>query len=181
MSIYDFKVNNIDGKEIELSQYKGKVLIIANTATKCGFAPQLEDLQKLYEKYKNAGLEILGFPSNQFENQEPGSNEDVKKVCSINYGVTFNMFEKADVRGKDSLPLFNYLVSQKPFRGFNLNDPQQKFFNAFLEENFPESLIDDSIKWNFTKFLVDRNGKIIGRFESPVDPLSMESYIEALL
>ncbi|GKU26348.1 glutathione peroxidase [Clostridium folliculivorans] len=181
MSIYDFKVNNIDGKEIELSKYEGKVLIIVNTATKCGFAPQLEDLQKLYEKYKDKGLEILGFPSNQFENQEPGSNEDVKKVCSINYGVTFDMFEKSDVRGKDSLPLFNYLISEKPFRGFNLNDPQQKFFNAFLEENFPESLIDDSIKWNFTKFLVDRNGKIIGRFESPVDPLSMESYIEALL
>lgn len=181
MAIYDFKVNNIDGKEIELSQYKGKVLIIVNTATKCGFAPQLEDLQKLYTKYKDKGLEILGFPSNQFENQEPGSNEDVKKVCSINYGVTFNMFEKADVRGKDSLPLFNYLISEKPFRGFNLNDPQQKFFSAFLEENFPESLIDDSIKWNFTKFLVDKNGKVIGRFESPVDPLSMESYIEALL
>ncbi|GFP77626.1 glutathione peroxidase [Clostridium fungisolvens] len=181
MAIYDFKVNNIDGKKIELSQYKGKVLIIVNTATKCGFAPQLEDLQKLYTKYKDRGLEILGFPSNQFENQEPGSNEDVKKVCSINYGVTFNMFEKADVRGKDSLPIFNYLISEKPFRGFNLNDPQQKFFNTFLEENFPESLIDDSIKWNFTKFLVDRNGKIIGRFESPVDPLSMESYIEALL
>lgn len=181
MAIYDFKVNNIDGKEIELSQYKGKVLIIVNTATKCGFAPQLEDLQKLYIKYKDRGLEILGFPSNQFENQEPGSNEDVKKVCSINYGVTFNMFEKTDVRGKDALPLFSYLISEKPFRGFNLNDPQQKFFNTFLEENFPESLIDDSIKWNFTKFLVDKNGKIIGRFESPIDPLSMESYIEALL
>ncbi|QAA31060.1 glutathione peroxidase [Clostridium manihotivorum] len=181
MSIYDFKVNNIDGKEIELSQYKGKVLIVVNTATKCGFAPQLEDLQKLYIKYKDKGLEILGFPSNQFENQEPGSNDDIKNVCSINYGVTFNMFEKSEVRGKETSPLFKYLTSEKPFRGFNLNDPEQKFFNAFLEEKYPHYLLDDSIKWNFTKFLIDRDGKIIGRFESPVDPLSMESYIEALL
>lgn len=181
MNIYDFKANDIDGNEIQLSDYKNKVLLVVNTASKCNFAPQLEDLQKLYLKYKDRGLEVLGFPSNQFLNQEPGSNEDVKNICAINYGVTFKMFEKNDVRGKSALPLFNYLTSEKPFRGFNIADPQQAFLNKFLEETFPDFLIDDSIKWNFTKFLIDKGGKIIGRFEPPIDPISMESYIEALL
>lgn len=181
MSIYDFKAKNIDGEEISLEKYKGKVLIIVNTASKCGFTPQYKDLQKLYEKYNAKGLEILGFPCNQFGEQEPGKNDEVKTFCEVNYGVAFPMFEKIDVRGKDAHPLFKYLTENTPFQGFDLNDPSAKFLNNVIKEKYPEYLIGDSIKWNFTKFLIDREGKIIGRFESPVDPIDLTPYIENLL
>lgn len=181
MNIYDFKVKTIDGEEKSLEDYKGKVLIISNTASKCGFTPQYKDLQKLYENYNSKGLEILGFPSNQFAEQEPGSNTDVKAFCQINYGVGFDMFEKIDVKGKDAHPLFKYLTEKAPFKGFDLENPTGKFLNNFLKDNFPENLIGDSIKWNFTKFLIDREGNVVGRFESPVDPMDMAPEIEKLL
>src|SRR5690348_2213241 len=112
MSIYDFNVKTIDGEEVKLDKYKGKVMLIVNTASKCGFTPQFSDLEKLYDKYNEQGLEILGFPCNQFAEQEPGNNTEVKNFCQINYGVTFSMFEKIDVRGKDAHPLFKYLTSE---------------------------------------------------------------------
>jgi glutathione peroxidase len=181
MSIYDFKVNTIDGEEVSLEEYKGKVLLIANTASKCGFTPQYKDLQKLYEKYQSKGLEILGFPSNQFAEQEPGNNSEVKAFCEINYGVKFPMFEKIDVRGGQAHPIFKYLTEKAPFKGFDLDNPTARFLNTFLSEKFPDYLIGDSIKWNFTKFLVDRDGNVVGRFESPVDPMDMVSEVEKLL
>lgn len=181
MSIYDFKVRDIDGEEKNLEEYKGKVLIIANTASKCGFTPQYKDLQKLYEKYNSKGLEILGFPSNQFGEQEPGSNKEVKAFCEVNYGVAFPMFEKIDVRGKDAHPLFKYLIEKAPFKGFDLDNPSGRFLNTYLKEKYPEHLVGDSIKWNFTKFLIDREGNIVGRFESPVEPMDMVREIEKLL
>lgn len=181
MSIYDFKVRTIDEEEKTLEEYKGKVLLIANTASKCGFTPQYKDLQKLYEQYNSKGFEILGFPSNQFAEQEPGSSAEAKSFCEINYGVQFPIFEKTDVRGKDAHPLFKYLTEKAPFKGFNLEDPTGKFLYNFLNEKFPDYLIGDSIKWNFTKFLIDRDGNVIARFESPVEPMDIAKDIENLL
>ncbi|MBV7274609.1 glutathione peroxidase [Clostridium sp. PL3] len=181
MSIYDYKVTGIDGEEILLEKYKGKVLIIANTASKCGFTPQYTDLEKLYEKYKEEGFEILGFPCNQFAEQEPGSNKEVKNFCQLNYGVSFPLFEKIEVRGASAHPLFKYLSEKSPFKGLDLNHPSGKILNSFLEEKFPEYLIGNSIKWNFTKFLIDREGNVVERFEPTTEPLDMISEIEKLL
>ncbi|MEG0370810.1 MAG: glutathione peroxidase [Clostridium sp.] len=181
MSIFDFKAINIDGEEVSLSEYKGKALIIVNTASKCGFTPQYEDLQKLYEKYNSKGLEILGFPCNQFAEQEPGNNPEVKNFCKLNYGVTFPIFEKVDVRGMDAHPIFKYLTANTKFKGFDLENPSGKLLNALINEKCPEFLGDDSIKWNFTKFLLDQEGKVVKRFESSFEPMDMEKYIEELL
>jgi glutathione peroxidase len=181
MSIYDFKVKTIDGDEKSLGEYKGKVLLIANTASKCGFTPQYKDLQKLYEQYNAKGFEILGFPSNQFGEQEPGANNEVKSFCEINYGVQFPMFEKIDVRGKDAHPLFKYLIEKAPFKGLDLENATGKFLHGHLSKNFPDYLVGDSIKWNFTKFLVDREGNVVARFESPIDPMDIAPEIEKLL
>ncbi len=181
MSVYDYKVIGIDGEEISLEQYKGKVLIIANTASKCGFTPQYADLEKLYKKYNNQGLEILGFPCNQFAGQEPGNNKEVKNFCQLNYGVSFPLFEKIDVRGTSANPLFKYLSEKIPFKGLDLNHPSGQILYNFLKEKFPEYLMGNSIKWNFTKFLIDREGNVIGRFEPTTEPLDMVSEIEKLL
>lgn len=181
MNIYDFKVNSIEGKEISLEDYKGKVLLVVNTASKCGFTPQYEDLQKIYEKYQSKGLEILGFPSNQFAEQEPGNNKEVQSFCKINYGVTFPLFEKIDVRGTSAHPLFKYLSEQVPFRGFDLSHPSGNLLNTFIKENFPDSLLGNSIKWNFTKFLIDSDGNIVDRFEPTTEPLDIEPKIKELL
>lgn len=181
MSVYEFKARNIRGVEKALSEYEGKVLLIANTASECGFTAQYSDLQKLYEKYQDRGLVILGFPSNQFGGQEPGSNEEVNTFCQINYGVTFPLFEKVDVRGADKHPLFAYLSEEAPFRGFDLNDSEAKMLSMYIQKEQPELLEGNDIKWNFTKFLVDRSGSVVDRFESPVSPLDLENAIEALL
>jgi len=181
MSVYTFKAKNIRGEEKALSQYEGSVLLIVNTASECGFTVQYADLQKLYEKYKDRGLMILGFPSNQFGGQEPGSNEDVSTFCQINYGVTFPLFEKVDVRGADKHPLFAYLGEQAPFQGFDMNNSEAKMLSMFIQDKQPELMEGNDIKWNFTKFLIDRKGNVVERFESPVGPLDMESAVEALL
>lgn len=181
MSIYDIPVTSIKGIQGSMADFKGKVLIIANTASKCGFTPQYSDLQKLYETYREQGLEILGFPSNQFNEQEPGSHTEVEAFCQMNYGVTFPLFEKTDVRGEDAHPLFQYLTAQAPFQGFDQANPSGKMLQAFLQEKFPEQLAGDSVKWNFTKFIVDRAGNVVARFEPTVDPAAMESTIQSLL
>ncbi|HSH24352.1 MAG TPA: glutathione peroxidase [Massilibacterium sp.] len=181
MSVYPFRAKLINGEEISLEQFKGKVLLIVNTASKCGFTPQYEDLQKLYEKYHEKGLEILGFPCNQFDEQEPGGNSDVQTFCQKNYGVTFPLFEKINVRDEGIHPLFEYLTEQAHYRGIDTSNASGKLIKTFLEENHPEFLIDDSIKWNFTKFLIDRNGNVVKRFEPSVEPFDMDSEIEELL
>lgn len=181
MKIYDFKFKTIDGEDASLDQFKNKVLLIVNTASKCGFTPQYKDLQKLYEKYNAKGLEILGFPSNQFAEQEPANNNAVKQFCEINFGVTFPLSEKVEVRGKDADPLFKYLTNESPFEGFDMNKPGDRLLQSILQERCPENLIDDSIKWNFTKFLIDKQGSIVGRFESPTEPMDMEQSIKNLL
>lgn len=155
MSIFNFTVVKNNGEEISMSEYKGKVLIIVNTASKCGFTPQYETLQKLYDTYKAGGLEILAFPSNQFMWQEPGTDDEILNFCKMNYGVTFGIFRKIDVRGLKAHPLFKFITGQKPFKG--------------------------SVKWNFTKFLVDREGRLVARYEPTASPLKMEEEIKRLL
>lgn len=181
MSIYDIKLKDIDGDEVDLNQFKGKVMIIANTASKCGFTPQYKDLEKIYNQYQEKGLVILGAPCDQFADQEFTTNDEVKSFCELNYGVTFPLFEKMDVRGHSAHPLFKYLIEKAPFKGFDSTQASHKMLEKVLEEKFPEMLHGDSIKWNFTKFLVDQNGNVIKRFESPVDPLDMIDDIEELL
>ncbi len=181
MNIYDYKYKEISGKEVLLEDYRNKAMVIVNIASKCGFTPQLEDLQKIYEKYKEQGLEIIGFPCNQFSEQSPGSNSDLNTFCKRNYGVTFNLSEKIDVRGSNSHPLFNYLTEKCPFKGFNKENITEKMLYSITEENYPEYLVGDSIKWNFTKFLVDKNGNVVKRYESHIEPLDMIKDIEELL
>jgi glutathione peroxidase len=181
MTVYDFKMKSISGKDVSLADYKGKVLLIVNTASKCGFTPQYEELQELYNTYQQQGLEILGFPSNQFAEQEPGSNSEVQNFCQINYGVTFPLFEKMDVRGENAHPLFAYLTEKMPFKGFDSKHPIGERLQGILQEKFPDILAGDGIKWNFTKFLVDRQGNVAGRYEPTTTPLAMKSDIEKLL
>lgn len=181
MSIYDFKAKTIEGEEISLEKYKGKVLLIVNTASKCGFTPQYEGLESLYKKFNSKGFEILGFPCNQFAEQEPEDNKEIKKFCQLNFGVSFQMFEKIDVNGENAHPLYKYLKKEAPFEGIDTSSEKGQFLNNYLKENYPESLKDDSIKWNFTKFLVDKNGNVVKRFETPVEPKDMEKDIEKIL
>ncbi|MNC03964.1 Hydroperoxy fatty acid reductase gpx1 [compost metagenome] len=181
MSVYQYNARSIRGKETSLEQYKDKVLLIVNTASKCGFTPQYSDLQKLYEKYQDQGLQILGFPSNQFGEQEPGSNEEVNVFCQINYGVSFPLFEKVDVKGEHTHPLFTYLTEQAGFEGFDVADSNGKLLHTMLQERDPSALANDEIKWNFTKFLIDRQGNVVKRYESPVDPMDLEPAIRQLL
>lgn len=157
MNVHDFSVGSIKGETIHLSQYKGKVLLIVNTASKCGFTPQLDGLQKLYETYHGKGFEVLGFPCNQFGNQDPGTNEEIDGFCKVNYGVTFQMFQKIDVKGPNAHPLFKFLTEEA--KGF----------------------VTKEIKWNFTKFLVDQNGSVIKRYSPQTTPDKIEKDIEFLL
>jgi len=181
MGVYDFTVKTNKGVEKSLADYKGKVLLIVNTASKCGFTPQFEGLQKLYTQYKDKGLEILGFPCNQFAEQDPGSAEEIQTFCKLNYGVTFQIFEKGDVRGENAQPLFKYLTAQKKFEGFDKNHPIAAKLEEALKAHFPEYLEGDGIKWNFTKFLIDKEGNVIKRFEPTTDPADIAPEIEKLL
>lgn len=175
MSIYDFNVKTIDNEEVKIDSYKGKVLVIVNTASKCGFTPQYSELEALYKKYNDKGLEVLGFPCNQFGAQEPGTSDEIKSFCLINFGVTFPLFEKIDVNGDKAHPLFNYLTNNAPFKGLNENHPIGKRLQEII------STEGDSIKWNFTKFLIDREGNVVNRYEPTAVPAEMESDIENLL
>ena len=181
MGVYDFTVKTNKGVEKNLADYKGKVLLIVNTASKCGFTPQFEGLQKLYTQYKDKGLEILGFPCNQFAEQDPGSADEIQSFCKLNYGVTFQIFEKGDVRGENAQPLFKYLTAQKKFEGFDKKHPIAEKLEEALKANFPEYLEGDGIKWNFTKFLIDKNGEVVARFEPTTDPKDIAPEIEKLL
>lgn len=181
MSVYDFQLKNIDGENVKLDQFKGKVLLIVNTASKCGFTPQYEGLEKLYEEFKDKGVEVLGFPSNQFAEQEPGSSDEIKNFCQINYGVSFPLFEKIDVRGESAHPLFKYLSEAVPFKGFDLNHPIGAKLTEILQNNFPEILQGNGVKWNFTKFLIDKEGNVVDRFEPTTEPNVIAEKIAELL
>lgn len=154
---YDYKVKNISGEDVSMSDYKGKVVLIVNTASKCGFTKQYEGLEELYEKYKDQGFVILGFPCNQFGSQEPGSNEEIKNFCTSTFSVTFPMMSKIDVNGDDADPLYKFLKKEKG------------------------GILGDDIKWNFTKFLIDREGNVVDRFASQKTPKALEKEVEKLL
>ena len=158
MEIYGFTATRIDGKEIPLSDYRGKVLLIVNTASKCGFTPQYEGLEKLFETYRERGFMILGFPCNQFGSQEPGNETEVARFCRVNYGVSFDMFAKIDVNGEQTHPLYRYL--KKAAKGI---------------------MGSEAIKWNFTKFLIDREGNVVERYAPATTPESIAAEIEKLL
>ncbi len=154
---YDFTAKTLQGEEVSMETWKGKVIIVVNTASKCGFTPQYKGLEELYQEYKEKGLVILGFPCNQFANQEPGDQKDIEQTCYINYGVSFPMFEKVDVNGKHAHPIF-----------------------AYLKKSLPQ-LLGSTIKWNFTKFVVDRTGKPVKRFSPAFAPEKMVPFIEQTL
>lgn len=156
-TIYDYKVKAQDGSDVLLEDYRGKVLLIVNTATGCGFTPQYDGLQDLYEKYKDQGFEILDFPSNQFGGQAPGTDDEIQSFCETNFGITFPQFSKIDVNGDNEDPLYTYLKSEQG------------------------GLLGDKIKWNFTKFLVDREGNVVGRYASTVTPEKLDEKVKELL
>ncbi len=170
-TVYDFQVKNADGQTVSLADYRGKVLLIVNTATKCGFTPQYKELEALYEKYHAEGLEILDFPCNQFGQQAPGSIQEIRQFCTANYGTQFAQFDKIDVNGPQASPLFSFLKSKKGFGGFDTTDQKGKFMDDMMRKkdaNYDQSA---DIKWNFTKFLVARDGRVIARYE-PTEPVS---------
>jgi glutathione peroxidase len=154
-SFYDFKAKSLGGKEISMEEFKGKTVLVVNTASKCGFTPQFAGLEELYTKYSDKGLVILGFPCNQFANQEPGDEKSIAEGCLLNYGVTFPMFSKIDVNGPDAHPLYKYLKSALP--GF----------------------LSNRISWNFTKFLIDREGKPVKRFAPATEPGKIDTYLQS--
>ena len=180
MSIYDYVYTSIEGNPVSMSQYKGKVVLIVNTASKCGFAPQYEKLETLYQRYRDQGFEVIGFPCNQFMDQEPGDEAAISEFCSVRYGVTFPMSAKADVRGDDAIPLFRYLTEQKGFEGMG-KGIKNKAFDMMLKARYKDRYKDSQVKWNFTKFLVDRQGEVVARFEPVVEPSEIAAYIEKLL
>jgi len=170
-SIYDFKVKDDMGNDVSLSQYKGKVLLIVNTATRCGFTPQYKELEALYEKYRAEGLEILDFPCNQFGEQAPGTIQEIHQFCTANFDILFPQFDKVEVNGADEHPLFTYLKVKKGFGGFDLTDQTGAFMDQMLRQQDANYDKNPDIKWNFTKFLVARDGRVVKRYE-PTDPMA---------
>ena len=171
MSIYDIKAMDDLGQEVSLSDYKGKVLLIVNTATRCGFTPQYKELEALYEKYHAEGLEILDFPCNQFGEQAPGTIQEIHQFCTANFDIQFPQFDKIDVNGSNEHPLYTYLKSQKGFGGFDLTDQRGKFMDDMLRKRDADFDKKSDIKWNFTKFLVSREGRVLKRYE-PTDKMT---------
>jgi len=176
-NIYDFTVKNRKGDDVQISEYKGKVLLIVNTATRCGFTPQYTELQNLYDKYADKGFEILDFPCNQFGEQAPGSNEEIHDFCTLNYSIKFPQLGKLNVNGDNEHPLFTFLKKQKPFEGFDLNHPIGKILEDMLRKQDPDYDKNPSIKWNFTKFLIAKDGTVVRRYEPTQDIADVEKDI----
>lgn len=179
MNIYDFKVKAQDGSEVSLSDYKGKVLLIVNTATECGFTPQYDELQDIYDEFRDKGLEILDFPCNQFGEQAPGDDEEIHSFCTGRYGITFPQFSKVDVNGENAIPLFKWLTDNTKFEGFGKN-PMSLVLSGVVKKMDKDYKNNGNVKWNFTKFLIDRNGEIVARFE-PTDMKKLKEKIEECL
>ena len=179
-TIYQFKAESNAGEEVNFADYKGKVLLVVNTASKCGFTPQYEGLEALYKKYGDKGLVVVGFPCDQFGHQEPGTDEEIVEFCKLNYGVTFPLMAKSDVNGENANEIFKWLYAEKPFAGFGDSD-RGKGMDGMLSRANPDYASNPDIKWNFTKFLIDRKGRVVARFEPIVTPEDLESEIEALL
>ena len=180
-NVYDFSVKDRRGNDVSLTEYKGKVLLIVNTATRCGFTPQYEELEALYKNYKDQGLEILDFPCNQFGEQAPGTEEEIHQFCTLNYGTEFPQFKKIEVNGENESPLFTFLKSQCGFKGFDKDHKIGALLDQMLSQADPDYASKPDIKWNFTKFLIDRNGKVVDRYEPTTEITVIEEAITKLL
>lgn len=178
--IYDYEVTTGTGENLSLSEYKGKVILIVNTATGCGFTPQYEPIEKMYRDYHDKGLEILDIPCNQFGAQTPGSDEEIHEFCTLHYNTTFPQMKKSDVNGENELPLYTYLKEQKGFEGFG-KGPKALAMSAILSKIDKNYKSNPDIKWNFTKFIVDREGNVVARFEPTADMRKVEACIKELL
>ena len=180
MGIYDFTVKAQDGSEVSLEDYKGKVLLIVNTATGCGFTPQYEELQKLYDLHQKDGFEILDFPCNQFADQAPGSDEEIHSFCTLRFGTTFPQFSKIDVLGPNAEPLFKYLSENTTFEGFG-KSPMTLILNGVVKKMDKDYKKNGNVKWNFTKFLINRDGEIAARFEPTAAMKDVKEKVEEIL
>lgn len=180
MKIYDFKVTALDGSEVSLSDYKGKVLLIVNTATGCGFTPHYKELQELYDAYRDEGLEILDFPCNQFGEQAPGTDEEIHTFCTGRFGITFPQLAKVDVIGENAIPLYKWIAENTVFDGFGIS-PMGMVMSGVVKKMDKEYKKNGAIKWNFTKILVDREGNIIARFEPTVPMKKVSDAVKAAL
>jgi glutathione peroxidase len=179
MNIYDFKVKTQEGSEVDLSDYKGKVLLVVNTATGCGFTPQYDELQDIYDEFKEKGFEILDFPCNQFGEQAPGDDEEIHSFCTGRYGITFPQFSKVDVNGENAIPLYKWLTDNTKFEGFGMS-PMGMMLSGVVKKVDKDYKNNGNIKWNFTKFLIDREGNIVARFE-PTDMKKLKDKIKECL
>ena len=180
MGIYDYEVEMSNGEMLKLQDYRGKVIIVVNTATGCGFTPHYEPLEAMYEKYHEEGLEIIDVPCNQFAGQTPGTDEEIHEFCTLKYNTKFPQMKKADVNGENAIPLFEYLKSQKGFEGFG-KGAKALAMNLMLKKFDKDYKNNPEIKWNFTKFVVDRNGNVVARFEPTADMKELEKCVETLL
>ena len=180
MSIYDYSVTTPKNEEISLSQYKGRVMLIVNTATGCGFTPQYKDLESIYEKYHDQGLELIDIPCNQFAGQTPGTDEEIHDFCTLKYNTQFPQMKKSDVNGENAIELYKYLKSQKGFEGFGKGKMALMMAGLLMtiDRNYKNN---PEIKWNFTKFLVDRQGNVVARFEPTADMAAVAKAVEELL
>ena len=177
-SVYDFTVKGLNNEDISLKDYSGKVLLIVNTATKCGFTPQYKELQALYEKYQARGFEVLDFPCNQFGEQAPGTNEEIHDFCTGTYNTTFAQFAKIDVNGENEAPIFKFLKEKQGFKGFETeNNETGKMMDQMMSRRDPGYKDKSDIKWNFTKFLVNKKGEVIARFEPSDSMMKLETAI----
>lgn len=179
MNIYDFTVKAQDGKEISLSEFKGKVLLIVNTATGCGFTPQYKELQEMYDEFKDKGFEILDFPCNQFGEQTPGSDEEVHNFCTGRFGITFPQFSKIEVNGENAIPLYKWITQSTKFEGFN--GPGAIILNPIVKKMDKDYKNNGNIKWNFTKILVNREGEIVARYEPTAGVKKISEKLKYLL
>lgn len=178
-TIYDFKALSNRGEEVDMAQYRGKVLMIVNTASKCGFTPQYDGLEELYQKYKDQGLVIIGFPCDQFAHQEPGSDEEIAEFCRINHGVTFQLMKKVDVNGENAHPIFEYLKSQAPTEEYK--GLKAKATHTMLKGISKSAKKESDILWNFTKFIISRDGAVVKRFPPTTEPADFENDIKEML
>ena len=179
MNIYDFTVKAMDGSYVDLSQYRGKVTLVVNTATGCGFTPQYKDLQEIYDELKDKGFDILDFPCNQFADQAPGTDDEIHTFCTGRFGITFPQFAKIDVNGENADPLWKYITSNTKFEGFD--GPAKLMLSPIVKKMDKDYKNNGNIKWNFTKFLVDKEGNIVARFEPTKDMKEVREAIVALL
>ena len=180
-SFYDFEAEDARCELHKMEEYRGKVVLVVNTATQCGFTQQYDDLQNIYEKYQEEGLEILDFPCNQFGNQAPGTNEEIVSFCDAKFGITFRHYAKIDVNGENAHPLYQFLKAKKGFTGFDPENPLTPMLESMLLRTQPDTKDNADIKWNFTKFLIDREGSVVERFVPTADMDLVEQKITELL